>query len=634
MKKILCLILSLLMLFSFAGCQPADNGGNTGGGSIVGPGGSDAPDLPGEGGGDTTPDQGEDGDQGGDTTPDQPLPDNPDIQRYFTPVVKVSKSGLATWTNLEGATKFRYTINDGEPIETTTPSVQLQLNDVIKVQCVGDNIYRRDSRWTDYSRYIPAHSYLIDSNSQPTYTMNVYKEDGTVVLDTLSNTKAEGDIIQSGETYIFEMTITMGAYHTRLLMSGLENAVISDLTWSDKNYNNRTGEKTDKTDTLHEVKYDPYYNQFPYYGSMHRLHDFATTGEGSVYDWYIVSTPAANNGGVYDTRANGFWTQEPNWCSEFYGRHWLSTNKKTDAQMEAGYKYVRFKITYDKINTISTGNIAGGDSYYNLMGKEDFNFYAQVHCTKIFLFFNSDKAPDNQPKQTLRSISDQGLNSDMVNIYDAETGNVLLGNMADPTATGEILTTGKKYVFEFKATGDIDSPVFFTGVDYATITDVTWSNKLYSEKDGESAVTDGLRFVDCDFNHYLAKDTPMFHRIWKSGNAYTARFGTDLTAGSAGYNMNLYKVTYDDGNYHTCLTFGASDISTWFASKKTASETGKQYFRMTIEFNAFNVTDVGGPVTDTSSEQYGSLAATHFNMFVFNSYGGVYLDLASIVPKA
>ncbi len=92
MKKFLVsfiLIIVLAFTFAMAACSPNNNGGNGGndGGSVVGPGGSDAPDIPGDGdqGGDTTPDQGGDGDQGGDTTPDQggedtdPVPTEPTI---------------------------------------------------------------------------------------------------------------------------------------------------------------------------------------------------------------------------------------------------------------------------------------------------------------------------------------------------------------------------------------------------------------------------------------------------------------------------------------------------------------------------------------------------------------------------
>ena len=61
--------------------------------------------------------------------------ENTSLQRYFAPVVKVSKSGLATWTDLENAGNYIYKINDGEEQETTDKSVQLNLNDKITVKC-------------------------------------------------------------------------------------------------------------------------------------------------------------------------------------------------------------------------------------------------------------------------------------------------------------------------------------------------------------------------------------------------------------------------------------------------------------------------------------------------------------------
>lgn len=68
--------------------------------------------------------------------------ENTSLQRYFAPVVKVSKSGLATWTDLENAGNYIYKINDGEEQETTDKSVQLNLNDKITVKCVGNNVTR------------------------------------------------------------------------------------------------------------------------------------------------------------------------------------------------------------------------------------------------------------------------------------------------------------------------------------------------------------------------------------------------------------------------------------------------------------------------------------------------------------
>ncbi|MDD7187201.1 MAG: hypothetical protein PUH93_05615, partial [Clostridia bacterium] len=119
--------------------------------------------------------------------------ENTNLQRYFAPVVKVSKTGLATWTDLEGAEKFVYVINDGKETETTEKSVQLQLNDKIVVKCLGNGTTRRDSRWSESAQYVPAHSFVLEGSGSAGTTFNVYKPDGSIVLDTIGGTKQNGD---------------------------------------------------------------------------------------------------------------------------------------------------------------------------------------------------------------------------------------------------------------------------------------------------------------------------------------------------------------------------------------------------------------------------------------------------------
>ena len=223
--------------------------------------------------------------------------ENTNLQRYFAPVVKVSKTGLATWTDLEGAEKFVYVINDGKETETTEKSVQLQLNDKIVVKCLGNGTTRRDSRWSESAQYVPAHSYVLERSGNADTTFNVYKPDGSIVLDTIGGTKQNGDIINVGEEYIFEFDITVGPYHNALLIAGVEDAVISDLTWSDRMYSEKDGETADTSDKFYEVLYETTYDLYPNYASLHRSTWSYTgayfpddNGVGmSTYGWYSKS---------------------------------------------------------------------------------------------------------------------------------------------------------------------------------------------------------------------------------------------------------------------------------------------------------------------------------------------------------
>lgn len=562
------------------------------------------------------------------STGESSVEENTSIQRIFAPVVKVSKNGLATWTDLEGATEYVYRINGGKEIRTTEKSVQLELNDVIEVKCVGDNVTRRDSRWSEEAQYVPAHSFVGANRDQRANTCNIYKSDGTVVLDSIGGTKPNGDVLQEGEEYVFEFDITVGAYHNGLLLAGVDNSVISDLVWSNTTYDKRDGESADKSDLFYEVLYHPAYDIYPSYATLHRS-DWSYTGEYwgmNTYGWYLNSTPAANTNGVYDTRAEGFWTVEPNWCSTLYGAHFLGTGKSSAGQMEAGYKYVRFKIKYDQFSLLSTGSVAGGEQYDTLNDTQRFNMFALVHQCINYVYFDSNQLVESSPRDYAKVTDDNGEAATGVNIYDAESGELLLGAMTDASATGSVLQTNKKYILEFDVSGSKNGAVIFTGMEDALISNATWSDKTYADRAGESAVADKIRVLGLDHaNHHLASEEPLFHRIWKSADGYTGNYLRDCITNENGEVDTAYASNKSDG-YMRCMTFA---LKSWFASGKTTKEAGKQYFRMTVEYRNFTTVTVGGVVTDKENPNYGTLAATYFNTFVYSPAGGRYLYLTA-----
>lgn len=555
------------------------------------------------------------------------------VQRYFAPVVKVSKSGLATWSDLEGAEKYAYRINGGEEVETTEKSVQLGLYDKIVVKCIGNGSTRNDSRWSDSAQYIPAHSYAIEGGGGKSTIVNVYKPDGTVVLDTIGGSKPYGDVIVAGEEYVVEFDITVGPYHNALLLAGVENAVISDLVWSDSSYASRAGEQADSTDKLYEVLYETKYSIYPDYATIHRsawASGYFADDNGKTletYGWKMKSKPAANNDGTYNTAADGFWTVEPNWCSSLFGAHFLSTKKHTKTQMEAGYKYVRFKIKYNEIRNLSAGVVSGGEQYDTANGKIGFNLFAIIHQTEQCIFFNSDNAPEQTERDYSYVTDDNGEVATDVTVYDAATGAAVLigGN------NGSVLETGKKYVLEFDVTGSQNGRVCLTGIEDALISDVTWSNKTYANRSGESAVADSLCVLELDTAcHHLAKDAPLFHRLWKTSGGYTGNYRSSACMVNSDGEIDTAISSNRCANFNRCLEFA---LKNWLASCKSSNETGKQYFRMTIEWRTFDVIEVGHAVEDKNSPKYGELAGSFFNTFVYSPAGGRYLYLTAYTPS-
>ena len=554
--------------------------------------------------------------------------ENTSLQRYFAPVVKVSKSGLATWTDLDNAGKYVYKINDGEEKETTDKSVQLTLNDKIVVKCVGNGTTRRSSRWSESAQFVPAHSYVLEGSGNRSNTMNVYKADGTVVLDTINGTKTNGDIITAGEEYIFEFDISVGPYHNALLIAGVEDAVISDLTWSDRSYSERSDETADTSDKFYEVLYNNKYRIYPDYASIHRS-DWSAgyfpdeNGNGiETYGWNLKSTPAANTDGVYDTSADGFWTIDPNWCSTIYGGHFLSTKKQTKERIESGYKFVRFKIKYNSVRYYGVPCVDGVEEYGDALGREEFNFYAIVHQSERCLFFNSDNVVEREARRDAYVTDDNGAAASDVTIYDEATGEKIIANGEH----GQFLSANKKYILEIDAEGTANGSVALTGIENALLSDVTWSDKTYAERSGESVVTDTLRVLEMDVeSHHLESQRPLFHRLWKSSDGYTGNYKGNCVVNGNG-EIDTTVSANRSAEQNRCLEFARK---IWLASAQTSKQANRKYFRITIEWRNFDTIQVGHVIEDKDSENYGRLAGYNFNAFVYSPAGGRYLYLCA-----
>lgn len=556
------------------------------------------------------------------------------LQRYFAPVVKVSKTGLATWTDLEGAEKFAYSINGGAETETTEKSVQLDLNDKIVVKCVGNGTTRRTSRWSEPVQYVPAHSYVIEQSGARGSTFNVYKTDGTVVLDTINHTKNNGDVMTAGEEYIFEFDITSGPYHNALLIAGVEDAVISDLTWTNRMYTERDGEKADTSDKFYEVLYNTSYRLYPDYATIHRSDwSYAGTyfpdenGVGmSTYGWNLKSTPAMNENGVYDTSKDGFWTVDPNWCSTIYGGHFLSTKKQTKERMDSGYKYVRFKIKYNSVRCYGAPCVDGVEEYGNTtLGKEEFNFYALVHQAEKYLFFNSDDVTERESRSDSYATDDNGKSASDVTLYDASTGEKIFANGSH----GNVLAANKKYILEIDAEGTLNGSVALTGIENALLSNVTWSDKTYDERNGENAVSDTLRVLEMDTaSHHLEAEHPLFHRLWKTSDGYTGNYTRNCRVNENG-EIDTSDVSNRSTENNRCMEFARK---IWLASAKTSKEAGRKYFRITVEWKSFDTILVGHVVEDKNDPNYGRLAGYGFNAFIYSPAGGRYLYLTAFSP--
>ena len=81
------------------------------------------------------------------------------LTQCTAPTVSVnSDTGVASWTAVDGATKYLYKINGGAEQETTTTSVTLTAGQSIQVMAVGNGTTHRDSEYSTSAIYTPVSS--------------------------------------------------------------------------------------------------------------------------------------------------------------------------------------------------------------------------------------------------------------------------------------------------------------------------------------------------------------------------------------------------------------------------------------------------------------------------------------------
>lgn len=104
------------------------------------------------------------------------------LSKLKTPIVNISKSGLATWNPIANATKYIYKINSGEFVETTDLFIQLEYDDVIVVKAVDENGQFLDSNFSNAQTYLPIYTIAFDNQG---IGNNVNNIDTSIIPDEL-----------------------------------------------------------------------------------------------------------------------------------------------------------------------------------------------------------------------------------------------------------------------------------------------------------------------------------------------------------------------------------------------------------------------------------------------------------------
>lgn len=74
--------------------------------------------------------------------------DTTDLKHLDIPIVEIDSEGMATWSNIENATGYKYVINDKLEEVTSELSIALKNGDSIKVKALGDGINYQDSSYS------------------------------------------------------------------------------------------------------------------------------------------------------------------------------------------------------------------------------------------------------------------------------------------------------------------------------------------------------------------------------------------------------------------------------------------------------------------------------------------------------
>ncbi len=576
MKKVMAILLGLVMLFGLVGCGNTEK---------------------------TNPDDGE----------------KPSLTKLATPLVTLNEdTGVASWSAVPNASGYAYKINDGAETATSETSVTLSENQTLVVKAVGNGTEYSDSNWSGEVLLEGPYSYVLGNQGAETSGLNIYTLDGEYALETMWGDKAHGDVLQPNTKYVLEFDAALGTYKSPLLFCGVENAKISDVLWSDCTYDDRDGEST-LADKLLEVPYLNHKIQDVEYGSLHRL-NWGNYWGLATYGWN-PSAAAKQTDGVYDTSAEGFWTEKPNECGCFFGEHWLAT-EKTSAQV-GERTYVRMTVEFASFDEIMGPDKAWSDTIGDMLGgKTGFNMYAFLNAAHYYAFLTGYKPAPIAGATQSYAVNEVGEESTGVNIYDAETGELVLDSMT-AAGKGEVLALDKDYVFEFKVNGDTNTPLLFTGIGNSVVKNVMWSDKLYSEGTDEEAIADSLYSVN--FMDGNSAQQALYHRLmWDAtNNKYTYKAGAQIPDGA-----RLSDYSGDYGN--ECPSFNKMNH---FATGKTTGETGKTYFRMTVSFYKFLHIGSGAIVTDKESDNYGKFTALDANMFVHHAGGNYSLYLANALPE-
>ena len=132
------------------------------------------------------PEQEEEEEEGGDTT----------LTQLSAPTVTVSETGLASWTEVENASSYSYSIDGGTAVNTSELSFQLTNGQSIRVKAIGDGVSYSDSEYSEIQAYygtlgdISDWTYTIDGNS---VMLNSYVGENTDVT-VYGNYEVDGEV--------------------------------------------------------------------------------------------------------------------------------------------------------------------------------------------------------------------------------------------------------------------------------------------------------------------------------------------------------------------------------------------------------------------------------------------------------
>ena len=231
----------------------------------------------------------------------------------------------------------------------------------------SDNVTEREPR---------SDAYVTDDNGKAASDVTIY--DAETGAKVIANGE-HANYLVANKKYILEIDAE-GSLNGSVALTGIENALLSGATWSDKTYENKNGESA-VADTLRVLEMDVEGHHLESQRPL--FHRLWKTSDG--YTGNYRNECRVNSDGEIDTTDPSNRSSENNRCMEFARKIWLASAKTSK---QAGRKYFRVTIEWRSFDKIAIGHVVEdkNDENYGKLAGVNFNAFVYSPAGGRYLY--------------------------------------------------------------------------------------------------------------------------------------------------------------------------------------------------------------------------------------------------------